>query len=456
MTMENKPVILIGAGLAGSLLAIYLARRGYRVDVYERRPDMRQTQISAGRSINLALSVRGIHALHEVGMDDAMLSISIPMKGRMVHPLFGEVNFQPYSRNPAEHINSISRGELNARLMNGAEATRSVRFFFNQRCTGMNLESGDVYLKDENTGEETIAVGQTVIATDGSASAIRMEMLRSRWFNFSQHYEEHGYKELTLPPADGGGFRIDKNALHIWPRGTYMLIALPNLDGSFTVTLFYPMRGEHSFESMDTPEKVWSFFEKQFPDVLPHMPTLLDDYFNNPVGSLLTVKCWPWFVSDKACLLGDAAHAIVPFFGQGMNCAFEDCSVLDECIDRHGGNWEAVFVDYAARRKANADAIADLARENFIEMRDRVADARYLLKKKIEKQLADKFPDRFVPKYEMVSFHRIPYADAMERGRIQETILDELAGPLEDAGEPDWQKAQSLIHSLLPLFHDPS
>lgn len=453
--METKPVILIGAGLAGSLLAIYLARRGYRVEVYERRPDMRETQIAAGRSINLALSVRGLHALQEVGMDDAMLSISIPMKGRMVHPLSGDVNFQPYSRNPHEHINSISRGELNVQLMNRAEATRGVRFFFNHRCTGMDLITGDVYLRNEVTGEDIIAVGQTVIGTDGSASAIRMEMLRSGRFNFSQQYEEHGYKELTIPPADGGGFRIDKNALHIWPRGTYMLIALPNLDGSFTVTLFYPMRGDHSFESMDTPEKVWSFFESQFPDALPHMPTLLDDYFTNPVGSLLTVKCWPWFMEDRACLLGDAAHAIVPFFGQGMNCAFEDCSVLDDCIGRQEGDWKSIFADYAVRRKANADAIADLALENFIEMRDRVADERYLLKKKIEKQLADRFPDRFVPKYEMVSFHRIPYAEAMDRGRIQESILDELADHLH-TGEPDWKKAESLIQSQLSLFHEPS
>ncbi len=454
--MEKKPVILIGAGLAGSLLAIYLARRGYRVDVYERRPDMRETQIAAGRSINLALSVRGLHALQEVGMDDAMLSISIPMKGRMVHPLSGDVNFQPYSRNPHEHINSISRGELNIQLMNRAEATRGVRFFFNHRCTGMDLISGDVYLRNEITGEDIIAVGEAVIGTDGSASAIRMEMLRSGRFNFFQQYEEHGYKELTIPPADDGGFRIEKNALHIWPRGTYMLIALPNLDGSFTVTLFYPMRGDPSFESMDTPEKVWSFFETQFPDALQHMPTLLEDYFTNPVGSLLTVKCWPWFMGDKACLLGDAAHAIVPFFGQGMNCAFEDCSVLDDCIGRHEGNWKSIFADYTERRKANADAIADLALENFIEMRDQVADGRYLLKKKIEKQLADRFPERFVPKYEMVSFHRIPYAEAMQRGRIQESILDQLADHADTGREPDWKKAESLIQSQLSLFHEPS
>jgi kynurenine 3-monooxygenase len=454
--MEKKSVILIGAGLAGSLLAIYLARRGYRVDVYERRSDMRETQIAAGRSINLALSVRGLHALQEIGMDDAMLSISIPMKGRMVHPLSGDVNFQPYSRNPNEHINSISRGELNIQLMNRAEATRGVRFFFNHRCTGMDLISGDVYLRNEITGEDIIAVGEAVIGTDGSASAIRMEMLRSGRFNFSQQYEEHGYKELTIPPADGGGFRIEKNALHIWPRGTYMLIALPNLDGSFTVTLFYPMRGDPSFESMDTPEKVWSFFESQFPDALQHMPTLLDDYFTNPVGSLLTVKCWPWFMGDKACLLGDAAHAIVPFFGQGMNCAFEDCSVLDDCIGRHEGDWKSVFADYTERRKANADAIADLALENFIEMRDLVADGRYLLKKKIEKQLADRFPERFVPKYEMVSFHRIPYVEAMQRGRIQESILDELADHTDTGREPDWKKAESLIQSQLSLFHEPS
>ncbi len=449
MATTSKPIIVVGAGLAGSLLGVYLARRGFQVDVYERRPDMRKTRISAGRSINLALSTRGIHALKEVGLYDDIMKISIPMKGRMVHHLDGTLHSQPYGKNESEVINAVSRGELNMRLMDLAEAQGGIHFHFNQRCIGMGFDEGLVYLKDETTAHTYTVTGETVIGTDGSASAIRADMQKVGRFNYSQQFLEHGYKELLIPPAPRGEFQIEKNALHIWPRKTYMLIALPNLDGSFTCTLFYPYSGENSFESLDREDKVSSFFQEQFPDVLPLMPRLTEEFFANPTGSLVTIKCDPWHVDDKALLLGDAAHAIVPFYGQGMNCAFEDCTVLNGCIEQHGRDWENVFRSFERLRKANADAIADLAVENFYEMRDLVTDPRFILKKEIEHVLEEKFPDRFVPKYSMVTFHRVPYSVAMKRGKIQEEILDELAANTERADRIDLEQASHLIQLKL-------
>lgn len=446
----KKQITIVGGGLAGSLLSVYLAKRGFKVDVYERRPDMRKVKISAGRSINLALSVRGIHALKEVGVFDEISKILIPMRGRMVHPLDGEINFQPYSRNPEEYINSVSRGDLNTIMMSAAEEFPDVQYHFNHRCTGMDLETGEARFIDEQTGQVVVAQTQAVIGTDGSASALRSELLKRSGFNYSQVYEDYGYKELSIPSGPEGNFLIEQHALHIWPRKTYMLIALPNMDGSFTVTLFFPMKGDVSFENLDTSEKVQQFFTAQFPDALDLMPGLLDDYFGNPVGSLMTVKCSPWHHKGRVLLLGDAAHAIVPFFGQGMNCAFEDCSVFAGLVDKSGDDWEKIFAECGQERKENTDAIADLAVENFFEMRDHVSDPRYLLMKKIERRLADAFPMRFIPKYEMVSFHRVPYAVAMERGQIQHQILWELTEGIASADEVDWAKAQRLVPERVP------
>ncbi len=449
----SQKIILIGAGLAGSLLAVYLAKKGFRVDVYERRPDMRKTSISAGRSINLALSTRGIHALKEVGLYEDILKIAIPMRGRMIHSHSGSLNFQRYGKDDSEAINSVSRGTLNMRLMDLAEAQAGVKIVFDERCTGMDFNSGEVHLHNETTNVSHSVKADTVIGTDGSASAIRMDMLKIGRFNFSQTYLEHGYKELTIPSGPNGTFLIEKNALHIWPRKTYMLIALPNFDGSFTCTLFFPMEGANSFESLNSKEKVKTFFDQEFPDAVPLMPTLIDDYFNNPAGTLMTVKCSPWYVEDKAALLGDAAHAIVPFFGQGMNCAFEDCTYLNECIEKYSGDWKKTFSEYEKLRKINADAIADLAVENFYEMRDLVADPAFILKKKIEHVLEEKFPDRFIPKYSMVTFHRMPYSIALERGRIQDGILNELILGISGVEEADFKKAERLIDQQLPKIN---
>lgn len=445
--MEQK-IIIVGAGLTGSLLSIYLARRGFQVEIFERRPDMRTTNISAGKSINLAISTRGIHALHEVGLDEAVLEKAIAMKGRLIHSPTGDLNFQPYSKNENEYINSISRRELNIILMNEAEKFPNVKIHFHQRCTGVNLQSpetateSEVYFTDERTSENKKIAGATVIGTDGSASAIRMEFLKSGFFNFSQQYEDYGYKELTIPAADNGGFRIEKNALHIWPRGAYMMIALPNVEGDFTCTLFMSQtKGEKNLNALDTREKVLNFFEEVMPDAVPNMPSLLDDYFNNPTGNLLTIKSYPWNIGGKALLMGDAAHAIVPFFGQGMNCGFEDCYYFDTLLEKYGNNWEKVFTEFSELRKENADAIADLALENFVEMRDLVAHKDFMLKKKAEVLLEERHPESFISKYAMVTFHRIPYAVAKQRGQIQDRVLMNLCSRINSIDELDIEAA---------------
>ncbi|MEP7146807.1 MAG: NAD(P)/FAD-dependent oxidoreductase, partial [bacterium] len=409
-----------------------------------------------GRSINLALSTRGIHALKEIGIFDEIKKISIPMYGRMIHSITGELNFQRYGKDDSEYINAVSRAELNKSLMNLTEKNPNVKIYFNERCTGIDFKNASMRFHNELTNAVTEINSDVVIATDGAASAIRMEMLKIPRFNFSQDYENYGYKELTIPAGKNGHFLMEKNALHIWPRGTFMLIALPNFDGSYTCTLFLAYDkspgGENSFEHLDSKEKVRKFFEKHFPDATKLMPSLSEEFSLNPTGSLITIKCYPWIAEDKVALLGDAAHAIVPFFGQGMNAAFEDCSYLNECIEKYGNDWEKIFCEYQKLRKINSDAIADLAQQNFVEMRDLVADKRFQLKKKIETELYKKYPGKFVPKYSMVTFHRIPYSIALERGEIQERILMELTEEIDDAKDVDWKKAEKLINDNLDNY----
>lgn len=451
--MKSSPekVTLIGAGLTGPLLAILLRQRGLGVDIYERRPDMRRVRMSAGRSINLALSTRGIHALRQAGLWERMRSIMIPMRGRMMHSVAGELTFQPYGKDETEVINSISRAELNIALMNAAEE-RGAAMHFNQRCTGYDLKTGVVRLRDESTGEEVNLETDTLVGCDGSASAIRTEMLKLSRFNFSQQYLDYGYKELTIPAGTKGEHRLDANALHIWPRGNHMLIALPNIDGTFACILFLPFEGKDSFTNLTTRATVVQFFEDRFPDALRLMPELADNYAANPTGAMVTVKCSPWHVDGGSLLLGDAAHAIVPFFGQGINCGFEDCSCLAELLDRQSTDWPLVFAEFEKERKVDTDAIADMAIENFTEMRDRVADARFLLRKKVELALEAKYPALFVPKYAMVTFHRIPYSVALTRGAIQDLMLAELCDGIDRVEDLDWNQADQLIRrDLTPL-----
>ena len=451
MTGKVETISLIGAGLNGPLLALGLVQRGFGVEIYERRPDMRKVRISAGRSINLALSTRGIHALTEAGLWNEMRQIIIPMKGRMMHSITAELTSQPYGKNEAEVINSISRAELNIALMNAAEK-RGVKIHFQQRCTGIDLKSGMVHLRDEQTGADRTIGSTVVISCDGSASAIRGEMLKMNRFNFSQQYLDYGYKELTIPAGPAGKHVLATDALHIWPRGNYMLIALPNVDGTFACILFLPFEGPDSFVDLTTPAAVTNFFQSRFPDAVQIMPDLTDNFFANPTGAMITIKCAPWHVEGKSLLLGDAAHAIVPFFGQGINCGFEDCSCLLELLDRHGADWEGVFRKFEESRKINTDAIADLAVENFVEMRDRVGDPRFLFRKKVELALEARYPQLFVPKYSMVTFHRIPYSTALRRGQVQDRMLAELCDGIERVDDLDWSKAEKLIRrELTPL-----
>jgi len=451
MKSATEKVTLIGAGLNGPLLAILLRQRGFAVEIYERRPDMRRVRMSAGRSINLAVSTRGIHALQQAGLWEHMRSIIIPMKGRMMHSIAGELTFQPYGKDESEVINSISRAELNIALMNAAEE-QGVAIHFNQRCTGYDANAGELRLRNEESGEDVTRRAEVVIGCDGSASAIRTEMLKLGRFNFSQEHLDYGYKELTIPAGFHGEHLLETNGLHIWPRGNHMLIALPNVDGTFACILFLPFEGADSFASLCTPSDVVRFFEDRFPDALRLMPQLASNYAANPTGSMVTVKCSPWHVEGKSLLLGDAAHAIVPFFGQGLNCGFEDCTVLVELTDRHGADWPGVFERFEKERKINTDAIADMAIENFIEMRDRVADARFLFRKKVELALEAKYPNLFVPKYAMVTFHRIPYSVALTRGAVQDRILAELCAGIERVENLDWDQAEELIRrDLTPL-----
>jgi kynurenine 3-monooxygenase len=419
-----KQITLIGAGLSGSLLSVYLAKRGYHVDVYERRPDPRNTDLYQGKSINLALSHRGINALQKVGLDTAVLETAIPMKGRMMHSVSGGLSYQPYGKE-GQFINSVSRGGLNIRLLELADEYDNISLHFNHRCIDVDPVKGTALFEVDGKEMKTVDCHR-VIGTDGAFAATRLHMQLSQRFNYQQEFENYGYKELHIPPIEGGGFRLEKNALHIWPRGNFMMIALPNLDGSFTCTLFLPYDGTPGFSSLNTEAKALAFFEEYFADVIPLMQNPGYDFFHNPTGSLVTVRCYPWIFEDKLALLGDAAHAIVPFYGQGMNCAFEDCVVLDECLDKYGDDWDKVFHEYQELRKPNADAIASLAQQNFVEMRDKVGDPAFLQRKHIEHDLTEFYGDLFKSQYELVTFSTVPYTQALEQGKTNDRLLDHI------------------------------
>jgi kynurenine 3-monooxygenase len=420
----DKHIIIIGAGLVGSLFSIYLAKRGFTVDVYERRKDMRKEKMMGGRSINLALSERGWLALEKVGIRKEIEKVAIAMKGRMVHNTDGSQVLQPYGKE-GQAIYSVSRGGLNSTLLDCAEVNENVRLHFNYKCEDVDLKNKRITFLDEDKRQKEISYN-VLFGTDGAYSAVRNALQKMDSFEYSESYIEHGYKELTIPAADNGGWQMEKHALHIWPRKNFMLIALPNLDGSFTCTLFFQFEGEESFSTLKTKSDVERFFGKYFPEIISLIPDYTEGYFHNPTSSLITVKCYPWSYEDSACLLGDAAHAIVPFFGQGMNCGFEDCRLFDEMMNKHS-NWQTLFKAFEQKRKPDADAIAELALNNFIEMRDLVADPHFLKKKKIEKRISELFPDSFISAYSMVSFNHIPYSEALRRGILQNAVLESLA-----------------------------
>jgi len=443
--MSQQKVIIIGAGLAGSLLAIYLAKRNIRTEVYESRGDLRQAKMSAGRSINLALSNRGIAALKEIGLDEYMLSEGVPMHGRMIHAVDGQTKLLPYSGRQGEYINSISRFGLNIALVNEAEKYNGVKFYFDEKCLGFDTKTGEAKFKSG-----VIARGDTTIAADGAGSVVREAMQHggvSR-FNFSQTWLEHGYKELHIPPGDNGAFRMEKNALHIWARGAFMMIALPNFDGSFTCTLFLAHTGENSFEQLTDEKSLLEFFQTHFADAIPLMPTLTEDFFTNPTGNLGTIKCFPWNVGGMSLLLGDAAHAVVPFYGQGMNASFEDCRVLNDLIERHGTVWKTVFDEFTNTRKENADAIAQMAEENFYEMRDAVANPTFQKKRELETKLEQTFPD-YYSKYSMVTFREdLPYTVAKEKGNAQDKLLMEMCAKVENVSEIDLNEVMEKVKDV--------
>lgn len=418
-----KKVTVLGAGLVGSLLSILLKKRGYDVTIYERRPDMRAASLSAGRSINLAMSHRGWKALELAGLKDEIEELAIPMYGRYLHQLNGESAFQQYGTNK-EAIFSVSRGELNKKLMTLAEEY-GVKINFEHRCNNVDVEENRLHIEKLDGTELTVET-DLLFGADGAFSALRKSYTYMDRVDAQHFYLKHGYKELSIPPDENGKLQIEENGLHIWPRRNFMMIALPNTDGTFTCTLFLPFEGDLSFENLQTEKQVTDFFKAQFPDAVPMMPTLIEDFFNNPTSSLITTFVAPWHYKDKSAVIGDAAHAIVPFYGQGMNAGFEDCTVLAGLMDKYGDDWDTILEKYDDMRKPNGDAVAHLALKNFIEMRDQVADEDFLQRKKIEKELHRLYPEQFISVYEMVSFSHIPYSTAQSCIEAQDKLLEQI------------------------------
>lgn len=425
----KKNVTIVGAGLVGSLLSIYLSKRGYSVSIFERRSDMRLQKMSAGRSINLALSDRGLMALDKIGLANEIKNISIPMHCRFIHNVDGSTITQPYGKE-GQFINSVSRATLNMKLMDVAEQN-GVNIYFNYKCDKIDWKQNTISFEKQDASILTQNF-DLLFGSDGAFSAARLQhQLQHEKFNYHQYYINCGYKELTIQPTSDNEFAMEENALHIWPRKDYMLIALPNLDKTFTCTLFFPFEGELSFSSLDSKEKVENFFKTNFADALPLMGNYIEQFYTNPTSSLVTVKCFPWVREDKFSLIGDAAHAIVPFFGQGMNCGFEDCRILDELIEKHQEDWHSILQEFQLMRKPDADAIADLAVNNFEEMRDKTGNAQFLLQKKIEARLHNKYPSQWIPAYSQVTFSpNIRYSDALKNGIKQENIMQQMAQKL--------------------------
>jgi kynurenine 3-monooxygenase len=427
MTQEvGKKAIIVGAGLVGSLWAVYLAKAGYKVTIYERRTDIRKTVISAGKSINLALSNRGWKALDTVGVGDEVRKFAIPMYGRMMHDLEGNLTYQQYGKED-QAIYSVSRGLVNARMMDMAEQKGNATIFFQHECRKVDLEKGIVYLTNMQSQEQFEDQADLVFAIDGAFSAVRYNsMQKLDRFNYSQNFIADGYREILLPANEDGSSKMDTSALHIWPRGRFMMIALANNDNSFTCTLFMPHSDhKYAFDKLKSSDKVNAFFQEVFPDFYDMLPSIAESWENHPLASLAIVRCHPW-TAGKVALMGDSAHATVPFYGQGMNAGFEDCTVMFELLEKHGENWPAIFEEYNRERKPDGDALQDLSLGNYFEMRDFVADPMFLLRKKIEAKFSGLYPDKWMPLYSQVTFSSIRYSVALKQGEVQRVIMDQI------------------------------
>ena len=447
MENSNQKLLIIGAGLCGSLLALRMAQRGYQVQLVEKRPDLREITQDAGRSINLSLSDRGLKALRLAGVEKQALELCIPMYGRMIHDIKGNTFMSDYSGREGEYINSISRPGLNMLLLDQAQAMPNVELIFNKGCTAVDLKQGSATFVDHHTKQESIFKGDLILATDGAGSVVRKAMFNKPelLFSFSQQWLTHGYKEITIPATKDGGYRTEKGALHIWPRGEDMLIALPNLDGSFTVTLFAPYANtKYCFDNLTTPEIVLEYFNQQYPDAMALMPNLVTEFFENPTGPLGTIRCNPWHCYEKVVLLGDAAHAIVPFYGQGMNASFEDVFVFDQILNKYQGDWKAVLTAYEKTRRKDTDAIANLALDNFHEMKEHTASPLFQEKRKLEMAFEGQFPTAYSSKYSLVTFNEdISYHQAMTRGRAQDKTILKL---LSDGSLPEHMKTKDKLN----------
>jgi len=437
---QKREAIIIGAGLVGSLWAVYLSKAGYNVTIYERRSDIRKAEISAGKSINLALSVRGWTALDTVGVGDEIRKIAIPMYGRMMHSLEGDLTYQQYGKE-GQAIFSVSRGKINATMMDIAETHGNAKIHYQTECLRVDLKNAVAYLRNTETGQEFEAKADVIFAADGAFSAVRYHSMQKLGrFQYSQNYIADGYREILLPALPDGSYPMDKNALHIWPRGRFMMIALANEDGSFTCTLFMPHEGhEFAFDKLNTKADVDRFFKTVFPDFHQMMPDIADKWEDHPLSNLAIIRCYPW-AHGKVGLMGDAAHATVPFYGQGMNAGFEDCRVLNDLMHVHNHDWEKIWEAYSPSRKPNGDALQDLSLDNYIEMRDLVADPSFLLRKKIEAKFNQLYPNKWLPLYSQVTFSNIPYSVAYEQGKKQRLIMDEIMASPNI--EQDWDSPQ--------------
>lgn len=446
--MSQKTATIVGAGLAGSLWAVYLAKAGYDVTIFERRPDIRLAEIQAGKSINLALSHRGWEALRAVGIDHHVNELAIPMTGRTMHSETGELTYQPYGQE-GQAIYSVSRGGLNAKMMNIAEKEFGATINYNMQCTGGNLEDGIVYLTNKVTGEKTEHQSDLVFGCDGAYSALRYNAFQKLdRFDYSQDFVDDGYKELLLPANEDGSYKLDKNSLHIWPRGRFMLIALANEDGTFTCTLFMPFEGdENAFDKINTPAEIEAFFQTTFPDFYEMCPNVVEQWGTHPLSSLAIMRCYPW-TSGKAALMGDAAHATVPFYGQGMNASLEDCHTMGRLMKEHNHDWDSIFKAYQTERKPNGDAVQELSKYNYLVMRDYVADPEFLLQKKFERRIQELYPEKYIAQYSMVSFTSIPYAEAWQKGMDQENYIKGIMAKNDVNTLFETNKIDDLIHSI--------